>query len=179
MNLNPLKDFMDGWTESQEDLKKRKQIFKSFKAKADVKRSESEKLADSMTAYFGSMRFLLLNLIWFAAWILINTNSIPGVKAFDPYPFNFLTMVVSLEAIVLATFVLISQNRAARIDDLREELDLQINLISEREVTKVIKLLSLLLERQGIDLSQDPELKKMLRPTSASEIEKHLEKEIK
>ena len=179
MNFNPLKDFMDGWTESQEDLKKRKQIFKSFKAKADARRSELEKLADWLTWYFGSIGFLTLNLTCFIAWILINTKSISGIEPFDPYPFNFLTMVVSLEAIFLSIFVLISQNRAARIDDMREELDLQINLISEREVTKVIKLISLLLERQGIDLSQDPELKKMLKPTSAAEIEKHLEKEIK
>lgn len=170
---------MDGWIESQEDLKKRKQIFKSFKAKADARRSGVEKLADEMTTTFGSMGFLVANVIWFVAWILINTNHVPGVAAFDPYPFNLLTTVVSLEAITLAIFVLISQNRAAKVDDLREELDLQINLISEREVTKVIKLIALLLEKQGVDLSQDPELKKMLRPVSASEIEKHLEKEIK
>lgn len=173
-----LRDLLLSWTESQADIAKRKQIFKSFKAKADARRSEVEKLADALTDFFGSMKFLALNLAWFTLWILINTNSIPSINAFDPYPFNFLTMVVSLEAIMLATFVLISQNRAAKIDDLREELDLQINLISEKEVTKVIKLLSLLLEKNGIDLSTDPELKKMLRPISPAEIEKHLEKEI-
>jgi len=74
--------------------------------------------------------------------------------------------------------VLISQNRNAKIDELREEIDLQINLISQKEATKIIKMLALLLEKEGIDLSQDPELKKMIRPVSEAEIEKRLEKEI-
>jgi uncharacterized membrane protein len=109
---------------------------------------------------------------------LINTGQIKGVMAFDPFPFNFLTMVVSLEAIILAVFVLISQNRSMRVDDLRAETHLQINLITEREVTKIIKMLALLLEKQGIDLSNDPELHRMIRSISEEDIEKKLEKEI-
>ncbi len=86
--------------------------------------------------------------------------------------------MVSLEAIILAIFVLISQNRTTKIDDLREETHLQLNLISEREITKIIKMIALLLEKQGIDISQDPELKKMIRPLSEEDIQKRLEKEI-
>jgi uncharacterized membrane protein len=85
---------------------------------------------------------------------------------------------VSLEAIILAIFVLISQNRTSKVDDLREETHLQLNLISEREITKLMKMVALLLNKQGIDLSEDPELKKMIRPVSEEEIEKMLEKEI-
>ncbi len=156
----------------------RRKIFRSIKAKADAKRTAMEKMADFMTSKFGSNTFLLLNVFLFLGWILINTNKIKSISPFDPFPFNLLTNIVSLEAIILAIFVLISQNRTTKIDDLREETHLQLNLISEREITKLIKMLALLLEKNGIDLSQDPELKKMIRPLSEEEIEKRLEKEI-
>ncbi|MDO8686598.1 MAG: DUF1003 domain-containing protein [Candidatus Berkelbacteria bacterium] len=155
-----------------------RKIFHSIKAKADAKRSRMEKIADSITSNFGSHTFLLLNIFLFLAWILINTDKIEGITSFDPFPFSLLTTIVSLEAIVLSIFVLVSQNRTAKIDDLREETHLQLNLISEREITKVMKMMALLLEKQGIDLSQDPELKKMIRPVSEEEIQKRLEKEI-
>ena len=159
-----------------EETKRR--IFRSIKAKADAKRTIMEKMADSMTSNFGSNTFLLLNVFLFIGWILINTNQIKIIPTFDPFPFNLLTNIVSLEAIILAIFVLISQNRTAKVDDLREETHLQINLITERELTKLMKMMAILLERQGLDLSQDPELQKMLKPISEEEIEKRLEKEI-
>jgi len=137
-----------------------------------------EKMADFMTSKFGSHTFLVFNIIVFAGWVLINTGQISAIAVFDPFPFNLLTTVVSLEAIMLAIFVLISQNRTAKVDDLREETHLQLNLISEKEVTKLIKMMALLLEKQGIDLSQDPELHKMVRPFNERDIEKMLEKEI-
>lgn len=149
-----------------------------MKAKADAKRTPMERMADWMTSKFGSTTFLLLNVALFIGWTVINTNQIKAIPAFDPFPFMLLTTIVSLEAIILAIFVLISQNRTAKVDDLREETHLQLNLISEREVTKIIKMMALLLEKQGIDISQDPELKKMIRPLSEEEIEKRLEREI-
>ncbi len=161
---------------NNQELKRK--ILKSIKAKIDAKRTKVEKLADFMTAFFGSIKFLLFNVFLFIFWILINTNLIKGVPAFDPYPFMLLTTFVSLEAIILAIFVLISQNRSLKVDDIREETHLQINIITEREITKLMKMVVMLLEKQGIDLSQDPELKKMLRSISESEIEKQLEKEI-
>jgi len=161
-----------------ENEEARRKILRSIKAKADAQRTFLEKMADWMTLKFGSNTFLLVNIILFSAWILINTNQVKGVSSFDPLPFNLLTLVVSLEAIILAIFVLISQNRTAKVDDLREETHLQLNLISEREITKIIKMMALLLEKNGIDLSQDPELHKMIRPISEEEIEKRLEKEI-
>ncbi len=156
----------------------RKRIFRSIKAKADAKRTPTEKIADWMTCKFGSNTFLLFNIALFVVWVLINTNQIKFIPSFDPFPFNLLTTIVSLEAIILAIFVLISQNRTAKVDDLREETHLQLNLISEKEVTKLIKMMALLLEKQGIDLSEDPELHKMIRPVSEEEIEKRLEREI-
>ena len=162
--------------ENNEEIHKR--IFRSIKAKADAKRTSTEKIADWMTSKFGSSTFLLFNIILFTIWVLINTNIIKIIPPFDPFPFLLLTTIVSLEAIVLAIFVLISQNRTAKVDDLRDETHLQLNLISEKEITKLIKMMALLLERQGIDLSQDPELHKMIRPFNEAEIEKRLAKEI-
>lgn len=160
----------------KEDQKRK--IYKTIKAKADSRRTGSERIADWMTTRFGSMAFLAANSIFFLVWILINTGKIGGIPAFDPFPFNLLTMVVSLEAIILAIFVLISQNRTAKIDDLREETHLQINLISEKEITKIMKMMEILLEKQGVNLSADPELHKLLKPVSEEEIERKLEREI-
>lgn len=161
-----------------ENEESKRKILQSIKAKADAKRTKSEKIADWMTSSFGSMTFLSINAVLFTVWLLINTNQINGIPAFDPFPFILLTTIVSLEAIILAIFVLMSQNRNSKVDDLREETHLQINLISEKEITKVMKMIAILLEKQGVDLSQDPELKKLLRPISEEEIEKRLEREI-
>ena len=103
-------------------------LVRSVKGKADEKRSPMARIADTLTAVFGSMPFLLLNVAWFVVWIVINVGLIPGIEPFDPFPFGFLTMVVSLEAIALAIIVLMSQNRSAKILDLREEVDLQVNI---------------------------------------------------
>jgi uncharacterized membrane protein len=174
---NPFTSFNQIFS-SDEEVEKRRKVIKSFKAKADAKRSLAEKFADLMTVKFGSVLFLSLNALWFLSWILINTGMIPGIEPFDPFPFGLLTMVVSLEAIFLAIIVLISQNREARIADLREEIELRISSISEGELTKLINLMVLLLEKNGIKVDEDPELKKMLQPTDNAEIERQLEKEL-
>jgi len=163
---------------SDSEPPKRKVTLRSIKAKADAKRTLSDKVADWMTMRFGSMTFLLFNTVLFVSWLLINTNHVAWIPVFDPFPFSLLTTIVSLEAIMLAIFVLVSQNRNMKVDDLREEVHLQINLIAEKEITKVMKMVVLLLKKEEIDLSEDPELKKLLKPISEAEIEKILEKEI-
>lgn len=155
----------------------KRKILKSLKARADAKRTWAEKLADWTTYSFGSMTFLIGNLVLFLVWILINTEVLKIMPVFDPFPFNFLTMLVSLQAIILAIFVLISQNRSVRIDDLRQETDLQINLITERELTKLMKMIYLSLEKQGVNFSDDPELQEMLKPTNEEDIERNIEQE--
>jgi uncharacterized membrane protein len=153
-------------------------ILRSVKAKADRKRTLPERIADALTSGFGSMSFLILNLSWFALWIVINMELIPGVEPFDPFPFGFLTMIVSLEAIALAIIVLMSQNRASKIADLREEVDLQVDMITEEEITKLLELVTLLAEKEGIDLSHDRALQQMLRPSDTEKIEEALEDEV-
>lgn len=167
-----------GSSSFEQSLKRRKHVVESFEAKANANRSRSEKIADILTARLGAMDFLFFNELWFFLWIVINTGILPIIPQFDPFPFGLLTMIVSLEAIFLAIIVLISQNRAAKIDDLRQEVDLQINTIAEGEITKMIKLQLLLLKKNGIDLSKDKELNEMLEPTDPEKIEKSLEREL-
>ena len=156
----------------------KRKILRSIKAKSNVGRTRTEKFADRLTSSFGSMTFLVGNAVFFILWIVFNTDQIKGVSTFDPFPFILLITIISLEAIILEISVLISQNRTAKIDELRAEIDLQINLISAKEITKIMKMLALLLEKHGVDLSEDPELKKLLKPISEEEIERRLEKEI-
>ena len=104
-------------------------------------RSRAEQLGDWIAGTAASGPVLLLHVVWFGVWVSTNVGLIPGVTPFDPFPFPFLTMTVSLEAIFLALFVLASQNRLARQSDKRSQLDLQVNLLAEREMTAVLQLL--------------------------------------
>jgi uncharacterized membrane protein len=104
-------------------------------------RSPAELIGDRITCIAASGPVLLAHVVWFAFWIAANTGFVPGVSTFDPFPFPFLTMTVSLEAIFLSLFVIASQNRLARQGDKRAHLDLQIDLLAEREMTAVLQLL--------------------------------------
>ncbi len=113
------------------------------------------------------MGFVWLHVVWFGLWII--WNAILRAKAIDPYPFNFLTLVVSLEAIFLSTFIMISENRQQRIDERRSHLDLQINLLSEQEGTKTLQLLKEIAEKLGVSPGKDPDvgmLEQATRPES-------------
>ncbi len=150
----------------------------SFKKRANDRRTTIEKVADWMTNHFGTVLFLNLNLILFAIWIAWNLQLIPGSQSFDPYPFGLLTMAMSIEAIILAIIVLISQNREAKITELREEMNLQVDMIAEEEMTKALKMLTILLEKHGVDLSSDRELQSMLQPLRNVRIEQRLEHQL-
>jgi len=160
------------------DVAQNPKTIKSIKAKADEKRSFIDILADRTTALLGSNVFLFVNLLIFIAWIVFNTGHIPGIKPFDKFPFSLLTTSVSLEAIILAILVLISQNRAAKVADLREEVELQVNVIIEEENTRMMSMLVLLLQKNGIPIPEDQRLQEMLQDTDVEKIEKNMEKEI-
>ncbi len=161
-----------------EDASRRDNTIRSFKAKANENRSATDKAADFLTAAFGTISFLSLHAIFFFAWIMWNTGLISGLPVFDPLPFGFLTMVVSLEAIFLAIILVISQNREARIAELREEVDLYINRYAENEITKLIYLQTLLLKKNGIDISEDEDVRQMLKRLESDEIEEELDKQL-
>lgn len=156
----------------------RQQVIESIEARINERRSFSEKLSDGIVRLFGNFRFAIFNLIFFVAWVLVNTGYFPAIEPFDPYPFVLLITIVSLQAIFLSIFVLISQNREARISDLREEIDLQVNMIAEREITKIIHLLAYLMKHMNIPYEKDPELKRMMRPLDTEEIRKEIERQL-
>ena len=136
-------------------------------------RSNAEVIAEQVAGFCGSIRFVWVHVAWFGCWILF--NAIPGTPHFDPFPFTLLTLVVSLEAIFLSTFILISQNHEARIAEKRNQLDLQINLLSEQENTRMLALLRAVAEKVGADLSHDPALDELSRETSPEEVAKKIE----
>jgi uncharacterized membrane protein len=118
------------------------EAIKAWDRRVMLKRTAMERVSDAITRAAASGTSMLAHLVWFVSWIAINTGVIPGVDPFDPFPFPFLTMTVSLEAIFLALFVLSSQNRMGQQADLRANLDLQIDLLAEREMTAVLQLLN-------------------------------------
>jgi len=120
-------------------------------------RTIQERLADAITDFSGRMAFVYFHVVWFGVWIALNLDLL-GFKPFDPYPFGLLTMIVSLEAIFLATFVLISQNRLSAEADRRADLDLQIGLLTEYELTRALKMLDAIQDKMGIDNDTDQEL---------------------
>ncbi len=155
----------------------KKQIFRALEAKSLRNRSLATRVADYLTSLCSSPAFLFLNMLFFMGWIAVNTNLVPGVPAFDPYPFGLLTMAVSLEAIVLSIFVLVSQDRAAQIATLRDELNLRINLIAEREVTKTLEILAGMKKKLNID-GEDKELDQMLKEVNEGDLEQMILQQI-
>jgi len=122
------------------------------------RRTLQERLADLITDFSGRMSFVYFHAVWFSVWIALNLGLF-GLKPFDPYPFGLLTMIVSLEAIFLATFVLISQNRLSAEADRRADLDLQIGLLAEYELTRALKMLDAIQDQMGIENDTDQELR--------------------
>ncbi|MDX2644957.1 DUF1003 domain-containing protein [Streptomyces sp. NPDC001902] len=94
-------------------------------------RGAQDRVADAITAFAGSMAFVYVHIVWFAVWILLNQGLAGPGAVFDPYPFGLLTMIVSLEAIFLSTFVMVSQNRQAARDNIRADLAFETNVRSE------------------------------------------------
>ena len=126
---------------SEPALEENVQAIKAWEQALRHDRSRAEQLGDWMTATLASTPALLAHAIWFSVWIVVNAGLVPGLTRFDPFPYPFLTLTVSLEAIFLALFVLSSQNRMARQSEKRGHLDLQIDLLAEREMTAVLQLL--------------------------------------
>jgi uncharacterized membrane protein len=132
------------------------------------KRSGLDRVIDGVAGLVGRPIFLALHLGWFAAWITLNR----GADAFDPFPFSLLTLIVSLEAIILTGFLLIAQNRMSAQADRRAQLDLQVNLLAEQELTAILRLLSVMAERANIDVAEcDPFILQFRASTDVSQLD--------
>jgi len=119
--------------------------------------SPEERIARAVTDFCGSMRFVYLHLAIFGLWIILNLRWIPGIHPWDP-SFVMLAMIASVEAIFLSTFVLITQNRMAAAAERRALLDLQVNLLAEHEVTKLIRMVSHIAEHLHVRTEHGPEI---------------------
>jgi uncharacterized membrane protein len=133
-------------------------------------RSKGERLGDAIARHAGKMWFISAHAVWFTVWLILNSGMVAGVPRFDPYPFQFLNFVVSLEAIFLALFILMSQNRSSRQADARAHLDLQINLLAEQESTKTLQMLQKLCEFHGLTKGHDPELQQLTSTTKPEDL---------
>lgn len=111
----------------------------------------ADRLTGAIARFVGSVKFIGLQLLALGVWIAINLRLIPGCPAFDPYPFPLLCGLVSLEGVLLSAMVLIRQNRLGYVGDRRSHLDLQVNLLTEREVTRALRMVEAIGHRLGID----------------------------
>ena len=139
-------------------------------------RSALERLTDLVSAAASSTWFIVVHVVWFAVWVGLNALF---PQRFDPYPFSLLTLVVSLEAILLTGFVLISQDRMTKLADRRAHLDLQVNLLAEQELTAILRVVCLIAEKTGVQLEGcDPNLNQLLGRTDVKALNDQLTKEM-
>lgn len=144
---------------------------------AVAKRSVADRLAEFVARFCGNIVFVWIHAALFAGWIL--WNAVPGLPHFDPYPFTFLTLCVSLEAIFLSSFILISQNYEMRLTERRSQLDLQINLLAEQENTKMLQLLDRMAKKMGLYEEDDPEIQVLEQATRPETLARQIEDALK
>ena len=142
----------------------------------DATATFEERIAGAITRFTGTMRFVYLHILAYGFWILANLGVIPGVPEFDP-SFVILAMVASVEAIFLSTFILITQNRMSSAADKRAELDLQISLLAEHEVTRLVALLSSIADRLGIETEIDDEVEELKKDVAPERVLDEIEEE--
>lgn len=164
---------------SSRTLEENVRVIKAWEQSALHARSRSERVSEWITSTAGRGHVLLAHVVWFACWAAINLDLVPGVRPFDVFPFPLLTTMVSLEAIFLALFVLSSQNRLAMQSDKRAHLDLQINLLAEREMTAVLQLLRDIATRLGVEHPADnPRIQELAKETDVRELTSKLDDEL-
>jgi len=140
------------------------------------RRTPTERISDAITKVVGNVGFLLAQLTLICGWSLVNLHLIPGVKAFDPFPFGVLALVVSSEGVFLTIFVLISQGRMARQSERRSHLDLQVGMLSEQELTTILQMLQKLCQHVGVNVdSSKQEVQSFSKTTDVHKLASELE----
>ncbi len=143
--------------------------------KASQERTTADRISDAIANFVGSIPFVVIHVLWFGVWVLLNA----GLLRFDPYPFPLLCMLVSLEGVLLSTFVLIKQNRMSQRADHRSHLDLQVNMLSEKEITKVLQLQQLICRKLEItEAEMDQELLELSNETAIENLAEELQEKI-
>jgi uncharacterized membrane protein len=136
-----------------------------------ARRTPAERLGDSIAGLVGNLGFVALHVCLFVGWVLANGLKIPGIRHFDPLPFSLLGTCVGLEAILIASFILMRQARLARRADERDHLMLQILLLTEKEITAVVRMNREMAAKMGLaGIARDPEIKELGIETSIDEV---------
>src|SRR6202521_1172559 len=140
------------------------------------RRSSSERLADSVGVFAGSLPFVVLHLVLVIAWLLVNSGQISRVRPFDPWPFSLLGVIVAVEAVILSSFILMRQNRMMRRGDRRDHLNLQVDLLAEKEITKVLQMVRAICGHMGLqNIMADKEIRELSQTTSIESLSQTLE----
>ena len=141
---------------------------------AKLNRSVSQRVAHGIASFCGTMTFVWVHVVWFGVWLVLNT--LPGIRHVDPFPFTFLTLIVSLEAIFLSTFILIAQNEETRLGERRNALDLQINLLTEQENTKMLQMLAAIGRKLDVHFDGDPDLSVLEQATRPEKLAQQIDR---
>jgi len=125
-------------------------------------RSRSERLADAVASFAGSVAFIALHVVFVLGWVFANALRMPSAHPFDLFPFTLLGVIVAVEAVILSSFVLMRQNRMMRRADHRDHLNLQVDLLAEKEITKLLQMVGGICERMGLQhLAADSEVREL------------------
>jgi uncharacterized membrane protein len=139
-------------------------------------RTSSERVGDRIAGFAGSMSFVLIHVLLVLSWVLINVNRVSWIPRFDPYPFSLLGMIVAVEAVVLSSFILMRQNRMTKRAERRDHLNLQIDLIAEKEITKLLQMVHAICDDMGLkQIAEDQELKEFSQETSVETLTQRLD----
>lgn len=150
--------------------KKQRAADAQLKSSLDFTKTNADKFAVFLVEVLGSIKFLLLCMVLFVIWICWNLNFYPVLKPFDPFPFPILEMGVSLFAIILSVSVLINQNRQGRIEKIQKQVEFEVNVRAEGEVTKMLNMLHEIHHKLGLSAATDKELEEMKAPTDLEQI---------
>lgn len=150
----------------------------AMEEKAKACRTVGERMGDEIARQAGRLWFVIVHGVWFGVWVILNAGWIPAIRAFDPFPYQFLTFVVSIESIFLSLFILMSQNRSNKQADSRSHLDLQVNLLAEQESTKTLQMLQQLCEYHGLSMAADPEVERLKATTEPEALLDQLQKSL-
>ena len=148
-----------------------------LKSALEFTKTTTDQMAGFTIYMLGSIKFLIACITFFIVWICWNLNFIPGLKPFDTFPFPILEMVVSIFAIILSVSVLINQNRQSRIDKIKQQIDFEINVRAEEEITKLLNMVHEIHQKLGIKTETDKELEAMKEMTDIQEIHKKIDEE--
>jgi uncharacterized membrane protein len=140
------------------------------------RRSYSERFADSVGVFAGSLTFVVLHLLLLIAWLLMNSGKISGVRPFDRYPFSLLGVIVAVEGVILSSFILMRQNRMMRRGERRDHLNLQVDLLAEKEITTLLQMVRAICGQMGLqNIAADKDIRELSQNTSIESLSRSLE----